>query len=133
MGRNYVMQGKNDQSKYQDAVVLLERCLAIQKLIHGENHSDTIQTVLGLVKIYEKQENYEEAKNILHSSLFAQKSIHTERELLEKNPTTLQTIFCLAKIYEKQKDYDINDDDGNENDIHLIIMNFLARKEKPKQ
>ena len=106
MGRNYAMQGKNDQSKYQDAVVLFERCLALQKLVHGENHSDTIQTVLSLVKIYEKQKNYEEAENILILSLLAQKSIHTEKQLLESNPTTLQTIFSLAKIYSLKKSYD---------------------------
>jgi len=79
------------QGKYSDAEAQYKQCLVKMKLVHGENHPDTLNTMNNLANAYYHQGKHSDAEVLFKQCLDKKKEVFGEN-----HPSTLGTMNSLA-------------------------------------
>jgi tetratricopeptide (TPR) repeat protein len=88
------------QGKYQEAIPLAKRLLAMEKGTLGPNHPDTATSLNNLALLYDAQGRYAEAE-----PLFQQALAIREKALGPKHPDVAANLNNLAALYDSQGRY----------------------------
>jgi tetratricopeptide (TPR) repeat protein len=88
------------QGKYNEAISLAEKALAIRKKVLGENHLDTATSLNNLAELYRSQGRYSEAEPLYKQALAIYKA-----QLGDNHPDTAKSLSNLAGLYESQGRY----------------------------
>jgi CHAT domain-containing protein/Tfp pilus assembly protein PilF len=88
------------QGKYNEAIPLQEKLLAIFKKILGENHSSTAAILNTLAQLYDFQGKYSEAEPLYKQALAIRKE-----QLGDNHPDTARSLNDLAGLYQHQGKY----------------------------
>jgi CHAT domain-containing protein/Tfp pilus assembly protein PilF len=88
------------QGKYNEAISLAEKVLAIRKKVLGDNHPLTAQSLNNLAVLYQSQGRYSEAEPLYKQALAITKS-----QLGDNHPDTATNLNNLAEIYQSQGRY----------------------------
>jgi len=88
------------QGKYNEAIPLQEKLLAIFKKILGENHSSTAAILNTLAQLYDFQGKYSEAEPLYKQALAIRKD-----QLGDNHPDTARSLNDLAGLYQHQGRY----------------------------
>ncbi|KAJ3278973.1 Kinesin light chain 3, partial [Borealophlyctis nickersoniae] len=90
-----------DQGRYEDAEPLYVKSLERFRLVLGEDHPDTLNSVNDLAVLYKRQGKYEKAEPLLVDG------VERARRLLgEDHPHTISYLNNLAMLYHGQGKYD---------------------------
>ena len=88
------------QGKYDEAIPLAEKALAIRKKRLGDNHLDTAESLNNFALIYESQGRYSEAEPLYKEALAIIK-----QQLGDNHPSTASSLNNLAVLYNYQGRY----------------------------
>ena len=88
------------QGKYNEAIPLAEKALAIREKVLGQEHPDVALSLNNLAMLYESQGNYTKAEPLLVRSLAIK-----EKVLGQKHPDVATSLNNLAGLYESQGNY----------------------------
>ena len=88
------------QGKYNEAIYLTEKALAIRKKVLGENNLDTATSLNNLALLYQSQGRYSEAEPLYKQALAIYKA-----QLGDNHPSTATSLNNLAELYRKQGRY----------------------------
>jgi CHAT domain-containing protein/Flp pilus assembly protein TadD len=88
------------QGKYNEAISLAEKALAIRKKVLEENHLDVATSLNNLAQLYDSQGRYSEAEPLYKEALAIRK-----KQLGDNHPDTAQSLNNLAILYKKQGRY----------------------------
>ncbi|MEA5535844.1 CHAT domain-containing protein [Crocosphaera sp. XPORK-15E] len=88
------------QGKYNEAIPLAEKALAIRKKVLGDNHPDTAGSLNNLAVLYYSQGRYSEAEPLYKQALAIRKA-----QLGDNHPDTAQSLNNLAGLYKSQGRY----------------------------
>jgi CHAT domain-containing protein/Tfp pilus assembly protein PilF len=88
------------QGKYNEAIPLAEKALAIFKKVLGDNHPDTATSLNNLALLYKSQGRYSEAEPLLKQALAIRKA-----QLGDNHPDTARSLNNLALLYKSQGRY----------------------------
>jgi CHAT domain-containing protein/Tfp pilus assembly protein PilF len=88
------------QGKYNEAIPLAKKALAIFKKILGDNHPNTATSLNNLAGLYESQGKYSEAETLYQQALAIIKA-----QLGDNHPVTAKSLNNLAALYESQGKY----------------------------
>ena len=90
-----------EQGRYNEAEPLFVKILETQRLILGNKHLHTLESMYGLARLYTAQDRHEEAE-----SLFTEMLEIGHRRLGKDHPVTLGFMNGFAVLHTKQKRYD---------------------------
>jgi Flp pilus assembly protein TadD/regulator of replication initiation timing len=88
------------QGKYNEAIPLAEKALAIFKKVLGDNHPDTATSLNNLAALYQSQGRYSEAEPLYQQALAIRK-----KQLGDNHPDTATSLNNLAGLYRSQGRY----------------------------
>ena len=88
------------QGKYNEAVAIQEKALALAERVLGPEHPDTLKSVNSLGNLYKAQGRYGEAEPLFKRALAA-----SERVLGPEHPNTLASVASLGALYQAQGRY----------------------------
>jgi CHAT domain-containing protein/Tfp pilus assembly protein PilF len=88
------------QGKYNEAILLAEKTLAIRKKVLGNNHLDVAESLNSLGLLYYSQGRYNEAELFHKRALAIRKA-----QLGDNHPDTATSLNNLALLYESQGRY----------------------------
>jgi CHAT domain-containing protein len=89
-----------DEGKYDDALPLADRALAIHEKALGAEHPDTADSLNNLAGLYEAKGDYARAEPLYMRALAVR-----EKALGAEHPNTAQSLNNLAGLYEAKGDY----------------------------
>ncbi|MGB7445248.1 MAG: tetratricopeptide repeat protein, partial [Coleofasciculaceae cyanobacterium] len=90
-----------NQGKYDEAIPLAERFLAIRKKVLGSEHPDVATSLNNLAYLYESQGRYEQAEPLYHQALEMY-----QRLLGQEHPDVATSLNNLAALYQSQGRYE---------------------------
>ena len=95
----------NKQCEYEEAQILRERLLKLNRTVLGEEHPDTIKNMGYLVDVLTAQDKYEEAKGLCRHALDLMKKIfgNTDLETLDSKEDMAQSRDEEAEDIESQR------------------------------
>ncbi|MGC1396300.1 MAG: tetratricopeptide repeat-containing protein, partial [Coleofasciculaceae cyanobacterium] len=105
-----------NQGQYKAAIPLLERALAIQEKVLGQEHPDVALSLNNLATLYQNMGNYSQAKPLFQRSLAIR-----EKVLGQEHPDVATSLNNLALLYQ---------DMGNYNQAENMYQRSLAIIEK---
>ncbi|MEQ8383717.1 MAG: tetratricopeptide repeat protein [Coleofasciculus sp. A1-SPW-01] len=89
-----------EQGKYDEAIPLAKRALAIRQQVLGQEHLDVADSLNNLAFLYKSQGRYSEAEPLY------QQALHMRKKLLgDEHPDVAQSLNNLALLYESQGRY----------------------------
>lgn len=91
----------NMRARYEEALPLFQRALAMREHILGPEHADTAQTLSNLAYLYHHQDQYEEAMSFLQRSLAMRQNV-----LGMAHPDTATSLNALGLLYRDQGHYE---------------------------
>jgi tetratricopeptide (TPR) repeat protein len=88
------------QGKYNEAIPLAEKALAIREKLLGKEHPDVAQSLNNLAELYRVQGNYSKAEPLYVRSLAIR-----EKVLSSEHPSVATSLNNLAGLYSDQGNY----------------------------
>ncbi|MEO1373662.1 MAG: tetratricopeptide repeat protein [Cyanobacteria bacterium J06635_10] len=88
------------QGKYNEAIPLAEKALAIREKVLGKEHPSVATTLNNLANLYQKQGNYAKAESLY------QRALRIDEKILgNEHPYVAITLNSLASVYQSQGNY----------------------------